>query len=161
MPLSDEDEYFHYEILDYLSDVYSKVLQNLDLIIAVPHRNNDLKWKEVFEININKIKQLKKNISDIKKDKIDLFQNHGLKGMELKFKYELIENTYSKFTKSYQGYDNERGKNQRGIVRRWLMRFLSFMNAYLTSLSSILPIAGAVKEFKEFIENSIGVSQRP
>ena len=45
-----------------------------------------------------------------------------------------------------------------GIVS--LTKFLSYMNAYLASLSNIFPIAGVIKEFKEFIESSVGVNQR-
>jgi hypothetical protein len=160
MPLLPEDQQLHKQILDKFGDIISIVEDNLDLIVAKPHRNNDSSWIEVFKINISRIDELKRIIQEQNDENIKLFEMHGLLGIELKFKFDLIDNTYLKFKKSNAEYETESRLKDRKLVRKWLLRFFSYINGYLTSLSSIIPLAGAVKEFKEFIEHSVGVSQR-
>ena len=161
MPFSKNDLEIHLEILNNLSMAFSYMSKELNIIIEQPHRDNDLEWKENFDINIKRIEFLKNAISDITDNKSKEFGIHGLEGSELKFKYKLIANTFSRFEEQYGLYFRNRGKDALRTIRFWLTKFLSYMNAYLASLSNIFPIAGVIKEFKEFIESSVGVNQRP
>jgi hypothetical protein len=160
MPFSQSDRDIHLQILNSLSMAFSYLSEELNIIIEQPHRDNDLEWKENFDINIHRIEVLKNAISDITDNKSKEFGIHGLEGSELKFKYKLIANTFSRFKEHYGIYLQNRGKGALVTIRFWLTKFLSYMNAYLASLSNIFPIAGVIKEFKEFIESSVGVNQR-
>ena len=160
MPLSAHDFKIHNDILDRLSDVFLKVSMNLDVLVSGRYRNHSLPWKEIFEKNIDRIAQLKSRLENINKEEESQFYYHGLTGNELDFKYGLIINPHNKFTKHFESVENKKERGKWKNPRRWLFRFLSYMNVYLDSLGRILPLAGVVKEFKDFIENSIQVSQR-
>lgn len=160
MPLSTHDFTIHNDILDRLSDVFSKVSSNLDVIVSSRYRNHNLPWKEIFDKNIERIAHLKNRLNDINKEEESQFLYHGLIGSELDFKYGLIINPHNKFTKHFESVENKKERGKWKNPRRWLLRFLSYMNVYLESLGRIFSLAGVIKEFKDFIENSIQVSQK-
>lgn len=160
MAFSQKDLERHLDILKYLSDVFSTISKNLDLIIAAPYRNPNLLWPDVFNINLGRIEELRKFIEHITEYESNLLELHGLVGIELNFKYELIINSYTKFQEYYVSYSGLRKKIVKPTLRKWLIRFLSLINPYLASLETIFPVAGAIKEFKEFVEKSIGVSEK-
>lgn len=160
MAFSEDDLLMHNYILEQLSDLFSKISENLDLIIVTPHRNQNLAWAKVFEININRIRELRTMIAKSTEHEHIQLELHGLVGEELRFKYELIENSNAKFQEHFNSYLSRPKKTVRPTLRKALIRFLSLINPYLDSLSTIFPVAGVIKEFKEFIENSVGVSEK-
>lgn len=164
MPLSPKEIEIHIKILDDLSGALRLVSKDLNLMIHVSHRKSDPEWKEVIEINLTRIEIVKGDIGQLSNSDAydEVMGYHGLKGLELTLKSEVIGSAYNSFMESYgidKGYNIDRS-GYRSKERKRLHRYFKLADVFLGSMAAIFPPLGGVKEIKELIENSLGISMR-
>ena len=150
MSLSQDDLECHKEILSYLSMTLSTVLTDLDIFIpGVYHINKNI-WTEVFKLNSNRVNVLTNTFEDEFYKRQNTFEDHGLTGTELQFKYSLIKVAYTHFSQN--------GRTERWR-KWWLSKLFRLLDDYLDSLEGIIPSVSVIKEFKSFVEHSISHSE--
>lgn len=161
MSLSAKDIQAHMELLTYISDVLEIIAGDYDLIVYKSYRREEFAWKEAIEISVKRINVVKQDFEKI--SGIDeRFTEHGLEGIELTLKSQLIARAYKNFVRVYREVREEFGRIKGALQsgRKKLAYFLKLADVYLESMQAVFPPLGGVKEIKELVENSLGVSQR-
>lgn len=136
------------------------ISQNLDWVVFSSHRKKDLHWSKIFDKNSERLSELKMEFKGRNTRNDEEFEFHGLTGNGLEFKFQMLYIPYQRFLGHVELYEKRVPRHKWKSVRRWLIRVLKGFNAYLSSLEKFLPVAEVVKEFKDFLESSIGSSQR-